>query len=76
MKLMSRTVQTQFGQRLAELRRERRWSQERLAQRARLHRTYVGRVERGEQNISLENIARLARAFDLRISQLFIGLDT
>ena len=75
MKLMSRTVQTQFGQRLAELRRERRWSQERLAQRARLHRTYVGRVERGEQNISLENIARLARAFDLRISQLFIGLD-
>lgn len=73
---MSRTVQAQLGQRIAELRREKGWSQEHLAQRAQLHRTYVGRVERGEQNASLQVIARLARALGLRISQLFTGLDT
>ena len=72
---MSHTAPTQFGQRIAELRRGRRWSQEHLARRARLHRSYVGRVERGEQNVSLETIARLAHAFGLKISQLFTGLD-
>ena len=72
---MSRTVQAQLGQRIAELRREKGWSQERLAQRAQLHRTYVGRVERGEQNVSLQIITRLAHALDLRVSQLFMGLD-
>ncbi|HLH52224.1 MAG TPA: response regulator [Verrucomicrobiae bacterium] len=46
-------------------------SQETLAERAQLHRTYVTDVERGARNISLDSISRLAHALDLSISALF-----
>jgi CheY-like chemotaxis protein/DNA-binding Xre family transcriptional regulator len=46
-------------------------SQEELAERANLHRTYVSDVERGSRNISLENIEKLARALDISVSALF-----
>ena len=47
------------------LRAERNWSQERLAAEAGLNRTYLSAVERSEQNISLDNIYKLAVAFEL-----------
>jgi len=46
-------------------------SQEELAERADLHRTYVSSIERGVRNVSLENIARLARALEISVSALF-----
>lgn len=46
-------------------------SQEKLAERANLHRTYVSDVERGSRNVSLENIERLAHALDISVSALF-----
>src|SRR5579859_3712243 len=49
------------------------FSQERLAEKASLHRTYVTDVERGARNISLESISRLAQALEVSISSLFIG---
>lgn len=49
-------------------------SQERLAEEAGLHRTYVGSVERGERNISLQNILRIARALGVDPSVLVAGL--
>ena len=46
-------------------------SQERLAEAAGLHWTYVGSVERGERNVSVDNIARLACALSVDIRELF-----
>lgn len=48
------------------------FSQERLAEQASLHRTYVADVERGARNLSLESISRLARALEVSISSLFM----
>lgn len=49
-----------FGRRLASLRKERGWSQERLALESGIARSYLGGVERGMRNIALLNICRLA----------------
>jgi transcriptional regulator with XRE-family HTH domain len=59
-----------FGQRVRELRRELGISQEELAERSGLHRTYVGGIERGERNVSLVNLVRLARGLGMSASTL------
>lgn len=59
-----------LGKKIRELRHERELSQEQLADIAGLHRTYVGGIERGERNLSLQNIIRLARALDTTPSEL------
>jgi transcriptional regulator with XRE-family HTH domain len=61
---------SQFGLRLSEIRKNRGWSQERLAEKSGLARSYVGGVERGQRNIALLNICRLAEALDLPPSAL------
>jgi transcriptional regulator with XRE-family HTH domain len=63
-------VQVRFGERLREIRRKKGISQEALAHLAGLHRTYVSGVERGERNISLLNIERLALALSVSMSDL------
>jgi len=59
-----------LGNKIREWRIGRQLSQEKLAALAGLHRTYVGAVERGERNISLDNIVALARALDVLPSEL------
>jgi len=63
-----------FGKAIRALREERGYSQEELAERAGLHRNYVGGVERGERNVALENIVKLAAALSLRTRDLFDSL--
>lgn len=59
-----------FGARIRALRVARGLSQEELAQNAGLHRTYVGGIERGERNVSLVNIEKLAIALDATLDSL------
>ena len=59
-----------FGQNVRNLRVERGLSQEQLADRAGLHRTYVGMIERAEKNITLCNIEKLAKALNVKVSTL------
>lgn len=60
---------------LRQLRRDRGLSQEGLADLASLHRTYVGSVERGERNISIDNIEKLARALAVTPAELLSDGD-
>ena len=60
-----------YGDRLRQIRTEKGVSQEALAASAELHRTYVSSVERGERNVSLVNIARLAEALGVPIRDFF-----
>lgn len=63
-----------FGSAVRRLREERGFSQEELAERAGLHRNYVGGVERGERNIALENIIKIAGALAVKSRDLFSDL--
>jgi len=63
---MSKTTLEKFGEKVREERHKQGLSQEELASRAGVHRTYIGMIERAEKNITLENIEKIAKA--LRIS--------
>jgi transcriptional regulator with XRE-family HTH domain len=62
------------GARIRELRLVKGISQEALADEAGVHRTYMGSVERGERNISLENIVKVARALKVVPAELLTRL--
>jgi transcriptional regulator with XRE-family HTH domain len=64
-----------FGTALRKFRLERGISQERLAELAGIHRTYVGDVERGTRNIAIENMVRLADALEIRLSRLIVEME-
>ncbi len=60
-----------FGNRVRELRKLKNLSQEGLAYRADVHRTYIGMIERAEKNITLLNIEKIANALEVSINDLF-----
>lgn len=64
------SVLVKFGNRVRLFRRAAGLSQEQLADLAEIHRTYLSGIERGERNVSLINIARLAKALKVTTSQL------
>ena len=72
---MSGSTLAKFGKRLRDLRQRKGLSQEKLAELAGLHRTYVGSVERGERNISLVNMVALASALEISLSSLMQTVD-
>lgn len=68
-------IRKQFGRNIKSYRQSAGFSQEALAEKASLHRTYIGSVERGERNISLENIVQLAKALGVSPSKLLQGIE-
>lgn len=60
-----------LGRRIRQFREEKRWSQEEFAFQCDLHRTYVGDVERGERNIAILNLRKMARSLGLKVHDLF-----
>lgn len=60
----------ELGKRIRHLRQLHGWSQETLGERAGLHPTYIGGIERGERNVSLVNLGKLSDAFQLRLAEL------
>ena len=64
-------IKVRFGRRLREVRQAKGLSQEELAFRAGLHRTYVSSAERGKRNVGLVNVEKLAQALDIDICDLF-----
>lgn len=72
---MAKNVQKLVGLRIREFRERQHLSQEELAERADLHRTYIGQVERGEKSIGITNLFRIARALGVQAADLLRGLS-
>ena len=67
---MKKEILIKFGHKVRERRTDLGLSQEELAARAGVHRTYIGMIERAEKNITLENIEKIAKALGLKPSEL------
>lgn len=67
---MNKSTLEKFGEKVRAERLSQGLSQEQLATKAGVHRTYIGMIERAEKNITLENISKVAKALNLSISEL------
>jgi transcriptional regulator with XRE-family HTH domain len=72
--MKKREILLKFGKKVREERKKLGYSQEVLAEKAGVHRTYIGMIERGEKNITLANIQRVSKALKIKISELTKGL--
>ena len=68
---MRKQILIKFGNRVREERIKLHLSQEKLAEKADVHRTYIGMIERAEKNITLENIKKVVDALGLKLSDFF-----
>ena len=62
-----------FAARVREERKRQGLSQEALAEISGLHRTYIGSIERGERNVSIDNMERIAKALEVKPTDLLVG---
>lgn len=69
-------MQKAVGKRIRELRLARGITQEGLGERARIHTKYVGSIERGEVNLTVSTVERIAKALDVPVVDLFQGVET
>ncbi len=63
-------IKVKFGQKIKEIRIGKGLSQEELASICHLHRTYISDIERGERNVSIENVEKIANALKIKPSEL------
>ena len=61
----------QFGSKVRKNRLKKNLSQEKLAELANLHRTYISQIESGKRNVALKNIEKIAKALDIKVKELF-----
>lgn len=66
----SHTLRTILAQNLRHIRSAKGWSQEDLADAVGLHRTYIGSIERGERNLGIDNVERLANVLQIPVTNL------
>lgn len=69
---MQTDIMIRFGQAVRQIRRDQGISQEELAERCGLHRTYISDVELGKRNVSLENIERIAISLNKSLVEMFL----
>lgn len=65
----------EIGKRIRNYRTQQKLSQEELAEKCSLHPTYIGQVERGEKNATLESICKIAAGLNVSLSVLFENID-
>ena len=63
-------INKKVGNRIRQIRQKKKWAQEKLAFESNLHRAYIGQIERGEKNIGLKNLAKIAKALNVNIKDL------
>ena len=73
--MAKKDILQRFGDRVRTLRKESGWSQEEFANECGLDRTYVGGIERGERNLALRNIEKIAIALETSIAELMEGVE-
>jgi len=73
--MAKKDILQRFGDRVRTLRKESGWSQEEFADECGLDRTYVGGIERGERNLALRNIEKIAIALETSIAELMEGVE-
>jgi transcriptional regulator with XRE-family HTH domain len=64
-----------LGNRIREMRRKKGFSQESFADHCHLHRTYMGGIERGEHNLTIQTALTIARGLGISLSKLFSGIE-
>ncbi|MFA5340115.1 MAG: helix-turn-helix transcriptional regulator [Candidatus Omnitrophota bacterium] len=64
-------INKKVGNNIKLFRKRKGWSQEQLAFEADLHRAYIGQIERGEKNIGLQNLKKIAEALNTDVKKLF-----
>ena len=72
---MGTEIRVRFGKTLRKLRKKQGVSQEAFTDKCDLHRTYISDIERGERNVSLENIEKIAQVLNIQMSELFKEME-
>lgn len=64
-------IKIKFGLKIKELRKEKSYSQDKLAKLTSIEKSYISNIENGNRNVSLEILNKLAKAFEIKIHQFF-----
>ena len=65
-------INKRVGLNIKKYRKKKGWTQEQLAFEANLHRAYIGQIERGEKNIGLINLEKIAKAFSVALKEIIV----